>query len=572
MSSLAPQCWSCRRRRVRCDSEKPACLKCQVKGIECPGYGDTKPLVWIKGPNARKKRRKVDAHQTSGESLVSAEKGLTYQHAHHLERTLTLQEKFPAGSKGIWADAAERRQKAEGTVQEFGSQYFPPKLANLVRCMEYYNRFLCGTMSPIVSECNPFRIKACFWHFTPPILLDMFFLVVARHRFIRETQSRTRFEWTEHVRSLENDISKHTFSAVTQLNQRLSEPKTQKEMITLICVFILMISEVQRCSVGKKWKAHFQGARAIVDLHGGMKIFLRSEEYAVRNLMTYLILIETMRLTTSNIHKEPLASEQKQYLSYVPSLYNDGVWTVMPCSHHLLTAIMRTNDLRARRYTASLPELAVIQLEARKLFIELNAFDPKQWADAAVIIQDLAPKMKQTEWNTRLLSWPLPKESVERAVGTKERDAKMWLCLGHVYLSAVILFLLRSLLLPIFGPNTIVLPDSVMTIQQFRIEHLRKLLMNIDMLFATRNTNIPFYLYCFWPMVIAGLEISGKDKASKTMIRNRLHDMSVILGFHSMIDASEFLERYWARGSPVVDTSVAWDEIWDNEDPCLFVL
>ncbi|KAL2794529.1 fungal-specific transcription factor domain-containing protein [Aspergillus keveii] len=40
------QCWACRERRVRCGSEISGCAKCAAKGIDCPGYGATRPLRW----------------------------------------------------------------------------------------------------------------------------------------------------------------------------------------------------------------------------------------------------------------------------------------------------------------------------------------------------------------------------------------------------------------------------------------------------------------------------------------------------------------------------------------------
>ena len=48
-ASSAPQCHNCRKRRIRCDSALPTCKKCARKGIDCPGYGKKKPLVWLEG-------------------------------------------------------------------------------------------------------------------------------------------------------------------------------------------------------------------------------------------------------------------------------------------------------------------------------------------------------------------------------------------------------------------------------------------------------------------------------------------------------------------------------------------
>ncbi|KAK1993168.1 hypothetical protein LX36DRAFT_586939 [Colletotrichum falcatum] len=54
-------CWSCRRRRVRCDAIRPACVKCTRAGIQCLGYGPTKPLSWVGMPRRAKKSSRVRA-------------------------------------------------------------------------------------------------------------------------------------------------------------------------------------------------------------------------------------------------------------------------------------------------------------------------------------------------------------------------------------------------------------------------------------------------------------------------------------------------------------------------------
>lgn len=46
-------CYTCRRRRVRCDRVLPGCAKCARTQLECLGY--KKPLVWNKGVASRGK-------------------------------------------------------------------------------------------------------------------------------------------------------------------------------------------------------------------------------------------------------------------------------------------------------------------------------------------------------------------------------------------------------------------------------------------------------------------------------------------------------------------------------------
>ncbi|RYP72286.1 hypothetical protein DL771_004260 [Monosporascus sp. 5C6A] len=47
MDAKTKHCWECRRRRLVCDFARPNCRKCQLRGVECPGYGSKKPLKWV---------------------------------------------------------------------------------------------------------------------------------------------------------------------------------------------------------------------------------------------------------------------------------------------------------------------------------------------------------------------------------------------------------------------------------------------------------------------------------------------------------------------------------------------
>lgn len=70
-SALRAQCWECRRRRLVCDGGKPVCVKCLTSGIECPGYADKKPLVWVANgqvlsrPRGRKPKEKTEKMRPS---------------------------------------------------------------------------------------------------------------------------------------------------------------------------------------------------------------------------------------------------------------------------------------------------------------------------------------------------------------------------------------------------------------------------------------------------------------------------------------------------------------------------
>lgn len=85
ISSASKPCWTCVRRRVKCDFGLPTCFKCRRHGRECLGYGPNRPLVWTGGACRRMtKRRKADgsyAHPTTTKSLSGGDVGHRIPHS-----------------------------------------------------------------------------------------------------------------------------------------------------------------------------------------------------------------------------------------------------------------------------------------------------------------------------------------------------------------------------------------------------------------------------------------------------------------------------------------------------------
>lgn len=55
ISHSSTSCWTCRRRRVKCDRGVPNCQRCLISEEDCQGYSATKPLRWTNGVASRGK-------------------------------------------------------------------------------------------------------------------------------------------------------------------------------------------------------------------------------------------------------------------------------------------------------------------------------------------------------------------------------------------------------------------------------------------------------------------------------------------------------------------------------------
>ncbi|EAU30903.1 predicted protein [Aspergillus terreus NIH2624] len=61
-------CRTCIQRRIKCDESRPACRRCERRGIQCPGY--QKPLRFIPVTTPAQRERPVDSAITSKPSIV----------------------------------------------------------------------------------------------------------------------------------------------------------------------------------------------------------------------------------------------------------------------------------------------------------------------------------------------------------------------------------------------------------------------------------------------------------------------------------------------------------------------
>lgn len=68
ISSASKPCWTCVRRRVKCDLRLPTCFKCRSNHRECLGYSSNKPVVWTGVPC----RKKANGRRLNGSIVLPA--------------------------------------------------------------------------------------------------------------------------------------------------------------------------------------------------------------------------------------------------------------------------------------------------------------------------------------------------------------------------------------------------------------------------------------------------------------------------------------------------------------------
>ncbi|KAJ0359053.1 hypothetical protein COL154_008603 [Colletotrichum chrysophilum] len=147
--SLGPQCWRCRKRRLRCDSSLPSCLKCALASVSCPGYAPTRPIAWrnplLLTSHGIVRVRENGAHEKAGLGRASV-MGIVCRAPRSVRSEVELR---------IAADA-----------------------------IEYYNLHVAPDLVPYATERSPYQISPSEIGELAEYVRKSYISIAALHRFV----------------------------------------------------------------------------------------------------------------------------------------------------------------------------------------------------------------------------------------------------------------------------------------------------------------------------------------------------------------------------------------------------
>ncbi|OBT53828.1 hypothetical protein VE04_05901, partial [Pseudogymnoascus sp. 24MN13] len=306
------QCWACRRKRLVCDSTRPACKKCFKRGTVCPGYG-TKPLTWVE-PRQKGTCKGKDRREENGSEADVSEMAIVK----------LMKPRF----KGV--DACMSRS--------FDSQA-------VLHAIDYYNTMISPDLVPVENPENPYRFSSSDVRFLPPTVLHNLFSIVFSHKLIR----RNGIHSDNGSQSPSVAVYSHRGLALRSLNEDLSSPETQTSDMVIACILMFTLAELQ-LSVCRDWDKHIAGVKKIIELRGGIKN-VAGRDIHLDSMLAYFMIIDVMSFTTSPrsavARTDSWVNDQIQYLEIIPGLYKSGLSTCFACPTELFEDIIRINMLRA---------------------------------------------------------------------------------------------------------------------------------------------------------------------------------------------------------------------------------
>ncbi|KXH47834.1 hypothetical protein CSAL01_03327 [Colletotrichum salicis] len=161
--TLGPQCWRCRKKRLRCDSSIPACRKCIAADTECPGYGDKRPITFRDPLVLKQKGVVIRVRDREPEGRQDRDRGKT--------RSGRSSSSPPASVLGIVC----RSPRTAGPVM---------KLRITADAMEYYNRHVAPDLVPYSTSTSPYQISPHQIASLASYLPNTYISIAAFHRHI----------------------------------------------------------------------------------------------------------------------------------------------------------------------------------------------------------------------------------------------------------------------------------------------------------------------------------------------------------------------------------------------------
>ncbi|CAH0058761.1 unnamed protein product [Clonostachys solani] len=139
-----PDCRTCRRRRIRCDRQRPSCLKCVSRDLTCPGYG--RRIQWVNGVASR---GRLKGHPTPNPDHHHQDDAPESEHVDSAAATSSPRD-------GQVTD--QHIQDVEtGAVVLFQPRRLPELREDTAVFLDYYDKSIAGLMVWFDSDDNAYR-------------------------------------------------------------------------------------------------------------------------------------------------------------------------------------------------------------------------------------------------------------------------------------------------------------------------------------------------------------------------------------------------------------------------------
>ena len=329
---LGPQCFTCRKRQVKCDSGTPTCQRCYRDGLECRGYKRPLKIVLYKPPKSASSKKK----------------------------------KKPAPEPDHDSESYDDSRSPTKELDRYNrSRYTPSGDRDYLALLESFQLYEIHILPRRFPSQAPFKRtkidRDVPWHVVPKVLQHC--LIVSFRNMqpdVNGADSKSRHE-LHHYLGL----------SFAELQRMLPGAVEDPYGIALSCI-LLMCGNLLLPPRGS-WLMHFDAAQRLISLRGGIERCLKNMSDS-RVVLIGHIFQDIFTATTST--SEILGCGYSAHLAYtrlIPDIEADLMIAGLIFPAPTLLAVTRTNLLRA----SVLPSSSETFME---IWQSIETFDPALWA------------------------------------------------------------------------------------------------------------------------------------------------------------------------------------------------
>ncbi|KAL3298195.1 C6 zinc finger domain protein [Colletotrichum asianum] len=545
--SLGPQCWRCRKRRLRCDSSLPSCLKCALASVACPGYAPTRPIAW-----------RNPLLLTSHGIVRVGENG-----AH---------EKAGLGRASVMGIVCRAPRSVRSEVE----------LRIAADAIEYYNLHVAPDLVPYATERSPYQISPSEIGELAEYVRKSYISIAALHRFVsgepagvagprgmvRSAAPTPEGSDISELMAAGDFKSVHFASqaaAIRALSEELGKHQADQNGAgagpEILLGIMLMLSSQIQYSAYAPWQAHIHGAWSLIAAQGGMEVLAKANTDLCRVLQQVAV-VDIFGMSTHCLTEASAKTVLSRYTSYA-MIFDESMveianpWTLMP--NGLARTINQINMLRAENLLLPSIESRTQGLLAVLEF--LDAASPDAWA---------------AEVATNATVWLAPGRLSE---DIETRTA--WIALMTAFLNATVLYAMNSL--AGLGETSLRAVASSQDLMSSLVSReaaaYDALMSSIRILFDQRaqrrepqeRSDPPatsaglLHKFVIWPMVVGGIQAAfvRRDDEAAGYLCSGMQSIGEELGTVSMIDGARLVEKL-SQAHRNGDEPKSWDALFDG--------
>ncbi|KAK9319211.1 fungal-specific transcription factor domain-containing protein [Lipomyces orientalis] len=285
--SMYAPCYTCRRRRIRCDQSHIPCAKCEKSGFEC---FQQRPLRWVKGTTLRSKFQSPVLSKSLievSDSVATKSFGCSNGNVTGVNEPSSRYSGMPYSDTDRIDDIDTPTNPALILPQVLQDQAISHLNRTSRYYLDYYNDRICKLFIVHDSDRNPLR-NLISLALSDSVLLNAVLTLAARHLANTGRSfslSRTATTYPQLLNASQDALS-YKYKAIQGLSCAVYDTTLSRQDTSLASIFLLIFLDLLE-SGSDRWNVHLEGATSwITSNKRHLESPAGTTQYEIRHFIT----------------------------------------------------------------------------------------------------------------------------------------------------------------------------------------------------------------------------------------------------------------------------------------------